>query len=106
VTSAKIVEALRAPKHIGKKLLAGTSWAVDVRGVKVIFTLGSRNIELDYDDAINIGAMLFKGGKLAKLNAGDTSRRLIGFADLTDANLDEQTAQATRDTTAKFGRSE
>lgn len=96
------MDAIRAPKYIGEKLLAGTPWAVDVRGVKVVFTLGGRHIELDYDDALNIGTMLFKGGKLAKLRAGDTSRRLIGFADLTDANLDAAVEQRLRDSTAAF----
>lgn len=94
----------RAPKYIGEKLLAGTPFAVDVRGVKVIFTLGGRSIEMDYDDSLRIGAMLFKGGKIAKLNAGDTSRRLIGFADLTDANSDEIEVQFSRDRTAMFSK--
>lgn len=100
----RMLDVIRAPKHIGEKLLSGTPWAVDVRGVKVVLTLGNRSIELDYDDALNVGAMLFKGGKLAKLNAGDTSRRLIGFADLTDANMDAAVEQRLRDSTAGFSR--
>jgi hypothetical protein len=100
----RVIAAIRAPKHIGERLLAGTPFAVDVRGVKVVFTLGSRHIELDYDDALSIGLLLFKGGKIAKFNAGDTSRRLMGFADLTDANVDEAVEQMRRDRTAAFVR--
>jgi hypothetical protein len=98
----RVVDVLRAPKHIGEKLLAGTPHAVDVRGVKVVFTLGGRHIELDYADAIKIGAMLFKGGKIAKLHAGDTSRLQIGFADISDANMDALIEQHVRDRTAAF----
>lgn len=101
-TRQRVLDAIRAPKHVGEKLLAGTPWAVDVRGAKVVFSLGGRHIELDYDDALNIGAMLFKGGKLAKLRAGDTSRRLIGFADLTDASMDALVEQRLKDRTASF----
>lgn len=99
----RIRDVLRAPKYIGAKLLAGTLWNVEVRNEKVVLSIAGTNFEItNYDDAINIGVCIFKAGKLAKLRAGDTSRRLIGFADLTDANMDVVMEQHLRDSTAAF----
>lgn len=94
----------RAPKYIGEKLLAGTPYGVEVRGVDVVLTVGGRSIVLHYDDANKLAVFLRAGGKIAKRRAGDLSVKLLGFADLTDANADELEAQKNRDGTAVFAR--
>lgn len=98
------MSANRAPKYIGEKALVGTPYGVEVRGVEVVLTIGNRSIALHYDDANKIAVFMRAAGKLAKKRAGDHSSKLIGFADLTDATLDELEAQANRDRTAVFSR--
>jgi hypothetical protein len=94
----------RAPKHIGEKLLAGTPYGVEVRGVDVCLTIGGRSILLQYDDANKIAVFLRYAAKVAKRRAGDYSLKILGVADLTDANSDELELQANRSATAVFSR--
>ena len=76
--------------------------SVEVRGVRVLLTLGDRSVSLDYDTANRLAVLLRGHGKIAKRNSGDLSVRLIGFANLTDATLEELKAQRSRDSTAMF----
>jgi hypothetical protein len=66
---------------------------VRVDGVHVVLTLGSRAVSLDYDTANRLAVLLRGHGREAKRNAGDVSVKVIGFANLTDAVLDELKAQ-------------
>lgn len=75
---------------------------VRVEGVTVVLTLGDRSVSLDYDTANRLAVLLRGNGKIAKQNAGDLSVKVIGFANLTDANLDELRIQKSRDTMARF----
>lgn len=61
-----------------------------------MLTLGDRSISLDYDTANRLAVLLRGHGRIAKQNAGDMSLKVIGFADLTDAALDELRAQKSR----------
>lgn len=81
-----------------------TPISVGVEGVYVQLTIGSRAVSLDYDTANRLAVLLRGHGRIAKRNAGDHSMRVIGFADLTDATLDELKAQRNRDNTAVFLR--
>jgi hypothetical protein len=99
-----LIGANRAPKYIGERALAGTPYGVEVRGTDVVLTIGNRSIALHYDDANKIAVFLRAAGKIAKRRAGDLSVKLIGFADLTDANADELEAQRNRSGTAVFTR--
>lgn len=65
-------------------------------GVTVELTLGNRSVSLDYDTANRLAVLLRGHGKMAKQNAGDVSLKVIGFANLTDATLDEIRAQKSR----------
>ena len=76
--------------------------SVRVEGVAVVLTLGNRSVSLDYDTANRLAVLLRGNGKIAKRNAGDLSVKLIGFANLTDAVLDEYKAQKSRDPTAVY----
>lgn len=90
---------------IGDKLLQRTQFRIRVEGATVVLIVGHNSgIELDYDTATDLAVLLRAAGKKAKRNAGDTSVRLIGFADLTDGVLEEMKAQANRDRTAVFLR--
>lgn len=75
---------------------------VHVEGVHVVLTIGNRAVSLPYATAIDLAVLLRGHGKVAKANAGDTSTRIIGFANLTDAVLDELKAQKNRDGTAGY----
>lgn len=75
---------------------------VATEGVHVLLTLGSRSVSLDYDTANRLAVLLRGHARAAKRNAGDHSLKVIGFADLTDATLEELKAQRSRDTTAIF----
>jgi hypothetical protein len=68
----------------------------------VVLTLGDRSVSLDYDTANKLAVLLRGNGKIAKRNAGDLSTHLLGFANLTDATLDELKAQKSRDNTAVY----
>jgi hypothetical protein len=48
--------------------------------------------------------LIFGNAKIAKRNVGDHSRMVYGFANLTDASMDELKAQRSRDNTAMFIR--
>jgi hypothetical protein len=81
-----------------------TPLSVGIEGVHVLLTIGSRCVSLDYDTANRLAVLLRGHARSAKRNAGDHSLKVIGFADLTDATLDELKAQRARDCTAVFTR--
>lgn len=89
---------------VPERLMPRTPISVAVEGVQVLLTIGSRSVSLDYDTANRLAVLLRGHGRIAKRNAGDHSLKVIGFADLTDATLDELKAQRTRDTAAVFTR--
>ena len=89
---------MSVPEH----LMPRTPISVAVEGVRVLLTIGSRSVSLDYDTANRLAVLLRGHGKRAKHNAGDHSLKMVGFADLTDATLEELKAQRNRDTTAIF----
>lgn len=64
--------------------------------------IGSRAVSLDYDTANRLAVLLRGHARVAKRNAGDHSLKVIGFANLTDAVLDDLKAQKSRDHTAAF----
>jgi len=76
--------------------------SVRVDGVHVVLTLGGRAVSLDYDTANRLAVLLRGNGKIAKRNAGDVSVKVIGFANLTDAVLEEHKAQKSRDNSAVY----
>jgi hypothetical protein len=78
--------------------------SVRVDGIVVVLTLGNHSVSLDYDTANRLAVLLRGHGKIAKHRAGDVSVKVIGFANLTDANMDELRAQRSRDSTAMFIR--
>lgn len=67
-------------------------------------TVGDRAFTLDYDSAFRFAVLIFGNAKIAKRNVGDGSPAVYGFANLTDANMDELKAQRSRDPTAMFMR--
>ena len=81
-----------------------TPISVAVDDVRVTLTIGTRAVSLDYDTANTLAVLLRGHARTAKRNAGDHSLKVIGFADLTDATLDELKAQRRRDSTAVFTR--
>lgn len=87
-----------------ERLMPRTPLSVAVDGVRVRLTIGSRAVSLDYDTANQLAVLLRGHARTAKRNAGDHSLKIIGFADLTDATLDELKAQRNRDCTAIFTR--
>lgn len=89
---------------VPERLMPRTPLSVGVEGVHVLLTIGSRSVSLDYDTANRLAVLLRGHGRIAKRNAGDHSLKVIGFADLTDATLDELKAQRSRDLTAVFTR--
>jgi hypothetical protein len=89
---------------VPERLMPRTAISVGVEGVQVLLTIGSRSVSLDYDTANRLAVLLRGHGRIAKRNAGDHSVKIIGFADLTDATLDELKAQRNRDCTAVFTR--
>jgi hypothetical protein len=76
--------------------------SVRTDGVTVVLTLGNRSVSLDYDTANRLAVLLRGHGRIAKQNAGDMSLKVIGFAHLTDANLDELKAQKSRNGAAMY----
>jgi hypothetical protein len=76
-----------------EQLSPRTPITVRVDGITVVLTIGSRSVSLDYDTANRLAVLLRGHGREAKRNAGDLSLKVIGFANLTDANLDELKAQ-------------
>ncbi len=89
-------------KPVGEKLLRATPYRVTINGTQVTMELGEKACTMDYDTAINLAVMLNWAGRKAKQIAGDGSMRMIGIADLTDANADERQIQKSRDGTAAF----
>ena len=79
-----------------------TQVGVAVDGVRVALRIGTRAVSLDYDTANRLAVLLRGHARIAKRNAGDHSMKVIGFANLTDAVLDELQAQRMRDGTAVF----
>lgn len=73
-----------------------SSISVGVEGVHVVLTIGNRSVKLDHNTANRLAVLLRGHGRTAKRNAGDTSLLLVGFANLTDATLDEIRAQKSR----------
>ena len=73
-------------------------------GVFVEVRVGDRAFRLDYDTAFRFAVLIGGHAKIAKRTAGDMSVRAYGFANLTDARLDELKAQRNRDTGAAFIR--
>jgi hypothetical protein len=69
---------------------------VALQGVNVVLTIGNRAVSLDYDTANRLAVLLRGQARTAKRNAGDVSVKVIGFANLTDATLDELKAQKNR----------
>lgn len=93
-------------KEIGEKILRRTPYGVRVEGIDVVLTLGKICARMDYTTAIKLAAFLRNGGRLAKRNAGDESRRWTVFADLTDANAELLRAKMNKSRThitAKVG---
>jgi hypothetical protein len=76
--------------------------SVYVEDVRVVLTLGNQSVSLDYDTANRLAVLLRGHGRIAKQNAGDVSLKVIGFANLTDAVLDDLKVQKSRDNTAVF----
>lgn len=89
---------------INGNVLRRTRYGVKIEGVDVVLVIGDRWFRFDYDTANKLAVMLRGQARKAKRNAGDDSTKIIGFADLTDATLDEIKAQANRDRTAVFAR--
>ena len=76
--------------------------SVALQGVHVVLTIGNRAVSLDYDTANRLAVLLRGQARIAKRNAGDHSMKVIGFANLTDANLDELRVQKMRSPTAAY----
>ena len=91
-------------KTFGEKIMARTPYGTRVDGVDVVMTIGDKACRMDYGTALKLAVFLYHSGKVAKKAAGDESRRIIGMADLTDANADELEAQFNRDRTAVFAK--
>lgn len=91
-------------KEIGEKILKLTPYGVRVEGTVVVMTIGTKAVRMEYDVALKLAAFLRNGGRQAKRNAGDQSRKFTVFADLTDAQIDELGAQKSRDGTSVFSR--
>lgn len=86
-------------KEIGEKILRRTPYGVRVEGTVVVMTIGTKNVRMDYTTAIKLSAFLRHGGRMAKRNAGDESRKWTVFADLTDANAEELRARMNKERT-------
>lgn len=87
---------------VPERLMPRTAISVAVEGVHVLLTIGSRAVSIDYDTANRLAVLLRGHARTAKRNAGDHSLKVIGFADLTDAVMEELKAQRSRDSTAIF----
>ena len=64
--------------------------------------VGDRAFTLDYDTAFRFAVLIFGNAKIAKRNVGDSSPAVYGFANLTDANMDELKAQRSRNCGTTF----
>ena len=86
-------------REVGEKILRQTPYGVRVEGAVVVMTIGVKCVRMDYPTAIKLSAFLRHGGRMAKRNAGDESRRFTVFADLTDANAEELRARMNKQRT-------
>jgi hypothetical protein len=86
-------------------LLKRTRFAVRILpSNEVELTFGDSGVIMDYHTANRVAVMLRGQARKAKKQSGDVGTHVIGFADLTDATLDELKAQRSRDATAVFGK--
>ena len=76
-----------------EQLSTRTRISVNLEGVTVRLTIGSRAVSLDYDTANRLAVLLRGYGREAKRNAGDVSVKVVGFAHLTDGVMEELKAQ-------------
>lgn len=76
-----------------EQLSSRTRISVNLEGVTVRLTIGSRSVSLDYDTANRLAVLLRGYGREAKRNAGDVSLKIVGFAHLTDGVMEELKAQ-------------
>ena len=76
-----------------EQLSTRTRISVNLEGVTVRLTIGSRAVSLDYDTANRLAVLLRGYGREAKRNAGDVSLKIVGFAHLTDGVMEELKAQ-------------
>lgn len=83
-------------------LLKPTSYAAESQGSLVKVKLGNVNVTMDYNTALEIGALLRLRGRESRRNAGDTGARIRALGCLSDANEDEKRWQGLRDVTAAF----
>lgn len=72
-----LINAGRSPSALMQKM----RMEVETRGETVRLTVGSTQIDMSYEAAIQLSGWLRLRGKEAKKNAGDSSRqwRVIGF---------------------------
>jgi len=76
--------------------------SVKANGPTVEVTVGNNAFSLDYDTAFRFAVLIFGNAKKAKRNIGHSGRSVYGFADLTDANMDELKAQRSRNCGTTF----
>ena len=88
---------------VGTNVMRNTPFAFVVRGENVVFQLDGRDALTVHWTLANKFAHLWRhSARKAKQNAGDAGVQIIGFAELTDANMDELQLQKSRDGTAVF----
>lgn len=90
--------------RVAEALLRQTRFAVRLDGTQVVLEIGNGAVAMDYDTANRVAVLLRGMARKAKHLAGDRSLKVLGFADLTDATLDELQAQRNKDATAVFTR--
>lgn len=91
-------------EKMGEQLLARTPYGVSVEGLDVVMTIGTAQCRMDYATALKLATFLYHSGSMAKRNAGDFAKNIIGLATLTDGNAEELKADLSRDRTAVFAR--
>lgn len=89
-------------KSFGEKILRQTPYGVRAEGTVVVMSIGTKEVQMEYEVALKLSAFLRHAGRAAKRAAGDHSKHFTVYADLTDANMDELQAQMSRDGTAVF----
>jgi hypothetical protein len=90
--------------EVGEQILQHTPYGVRAEGTIVVLTLGKANVRMDYETALKLSALLRAGGRIAKKAAGDTSRKILVYGHLTDANADELGASFSADRKSIFNR--
>ena len=86
------------------ELLKPTAYSCTNVDHMVVLTVGDKKLTMTHSTALRMAAMLFHSGKLAKREAGDTGRMMIGLGTLTDATAEGLKIQKRRDGTATFLR--